>query len=62
MDEGVQRDILALGVPMANDCETTRTVIRRLERKFQSEEEEEDGGDDDDDDDIDDTPIPKVRS
>ncbi|MFS7927519.1 hypothetical protein Hanom_Chr04g00310101 [Helianthus anomalus] len=37
---------------MANDCERTRKVIRRLERKFLAE----------DDDDIDDTPLPTVSS
>ncbi|MFS7963449.1 hypothetical protein Hanom_Chr08g00738211 [Helianthus anomalus] len=45
MDEEVQRDILAMGVPMANQCERTETVIRRLKRKFP-------GDDDDDDDDF----------
>ncbi|MFS7963259.1 hypothetical protein Hanom_Chr08g00735971 [Helianthus anomalus] len=52
MDEQVQRDILVLGIPMANDCERTRKVIRRLERKFPAE----------DDNDIDDTPLPTVCS
>ena len=52
MNEKVQKDILALGVPMDNDCERTRTVIKRLERKFPVE----------DDDDIEDTEIPKLSS
>ncbi|MFS7952012.1 hypothetical protein Hanom_Chr07g00601961 [Helianthus anomalus] len=51
MDESVQRDILALGVPVAYDCERNRTVIRRLERKFPE-----------DDDDVDDSDLPKVTS
>ncbi|KAF5810574.1 hypothetical protein HanXRQr2_Chr04g0171161 [Helianthus annuus] len=58
MSEGVQKDILDLGVPRANDCERIRTVIRRLERKFQAEDDD----DDDDDDDIDNTPLPTVSS
>ncbi|MFS7999378.1 hypothetical protein Hanom_Chr12g01165381 [Helianthus anomalus] len=33
MDEAVQRDILALGVPMANDCERTQTVITNKKNK-----------------------------
>ena len=37
MNEKVQKDILALGVPMDNDCERTRTVIKRLKRKFPAE-------------------------
>ena len=52
MDEAVQRDILALGIPRADDCERTRKVIRRLNRKFPA----------DDDDDIDDIPLPTVSS
>ena len=56
MNEGVQKDILALGVPMANDCERTRTVIKRLKRKFPAED------DDENDDDIDDTPLPTLSS
>ncbi|MFS7961337.1 hypothetical protein Hanom_Chr08g00713771 [Helianthus anomalus] len=55
MNENIQKDILALGVPRDNDYERTRTVIRRLERKFPAE-------DNDDDDDIEDTQIPKLRS
>ncbi|MFS7947417.1 hypothetical protein Hanom_Chr06g00548041 [Helianthus anomalus] len=34
MDESVQRDILALWVPMADDFETTQKEIRRFKRKF----------------------------
>ena len=52
MNENAQKDILALGVPMANDCERTKTVIKRLKRKFPAE----------DDDDIKDTHIPKLSS
>ncbi|MFS7986653.1 hypothetical protein Hanom_Chr11g01012851 [Helianthus anomalus] len=48
MDEAVQRDILALGVPMANQCERSQTIIRRLKRRFPA--------DDDDDDDVFDLP------
>ena len=55
MEERVQREILHLGVPMANVCERTQTVIRRLKRKF------EDNNDDDDvDDDL--LEIPTVTS
>ncbi|KAJ0493034.1 hypothetical protein HanIR_Chr12g0581511 [Helianthus annuus] len=38
MDESVQRDILALGVPMADDCERTQKVIRRMKRKFPADD------------------------
>ena len=55
MNENIQKDILALGVPRDNDCKRTRTVIKRLERKFPAE-------DDEDDDDIEDTQIPKLSS
>ncbi|MFS7973935.1 hypothetical protein Hanom_Chr09g00862521 [Helianthus anomalus] len=34
MDEAFQMDILALRIPVAYDSERTRTVIRRLKRKF----------------------------
>ena len=55
MNENIQKDILALGVPRDNDCERTRTIIKRLERKFPAENDE-------DDDDIEDTHIPKLSN
>ncbi|MFS7960482.1 hypothetical protein Hanom_Chr08g00703641 [Helianthus anomalus] len=38
MNENVQKDILALEVPRDNDCERTKTVIKRLEKKFPAED------------------------
>ncbi|MFS7939780.1 hypothetical protein Hanom_Chr05g00455981 [Helianthus anomalus] len=42
MDETVQRGILAVGVPTANNCERIQTVIRRLERKFLADDDDDD--------------------
>ncbi|MFS8002113.1 hypothetical protein Hanom_Chr13g01198291 [Helianthus anomalus] len=35
-------DILALGVPMANECERTQTIIRRLKRRFPADDNDDD--------------------
>ncbi|MFS7937615.1 hypothetical protein Hanom_Chr05g00429701 [Helianthus anomalus] len=40
MDEAVQRDILALGVPNANQFERIETIIRRLKRRFQADNDD----------------------
>ncbi|MFS8025552.1 hypothetical protein Hanom_Chr16g01476401 [Helianthus anomalus] len=42
MDEAIQRDILALGVPTANNCERTKTIIRILKRRFPADNDDDD--------------------